>query len=102
TSHLTQYLNLIPTRRSSDLNLNWAFSIEDMRQELGMKALDVINDFAALAYATPFLRDDDIKLLHAGKKNSTAAMVVFGPGTGFRSEEHTSESSHVKISYAVF
>lgn len=64
-------------------NLNWAFSIEDMREELGMIALDVINDFAALAYATPFLRNDEIKLLHAGKTNPTAAMVVFGPGTGF-------------------
>lgn len=64
-------------------NLNWAFSIEDMRQELGMEALDVINDFAALAYATPFLQGEEIKLLHSGKSNATAAMVVFGPGTGF-------------------
>jgi glucokinase len=64
-------------------NLNWAFSIEDMRIELGMKELDVINDFAALAYATPFLQPDEIKLLYAGESDPTAAMVVFGPGTGF-------------------
>lgn len=64
-------------------NLNWAFRIEDMRQELGMQALDVINDFAALAYATPFLRSDEIKSLHPGKANPSAAMVVMGPGTGF-------------------
>lgn len=64
-------------------NLDWAFSIEDMRQELGMIALDVINDFAALAYATPFLQAHEIKLLHPGNRNPKAAMVVFGPGTGF-------------------
>jgi glucokinase len=64
-------------------NLDWAFSIEEMRQELGMIALDVINDFAALAYATPFLQKSEIKLLHPGNANPTSAIVVFGPGTGF-------------------
>lgn len=64
-------------------NLNWAFSIEDMRNELGMTGLEVINDFAALAYATPFLRGEEIGLLHAGTANPEAAIVVFGPGTGF-------------------
>lgn len=64
-------------------NLNWEFTIEDMRRELGMKALDVINDFSALAYATPHLRPDELRLLHAGHANPEAAKVVFGPGTGF-------------------
>lgn len=64
-------------------NLNWAFSIEDMRLELGMKALDVMNDFGALAYATPYLQPNEIKPLHDGKSNPSAAIVVFGPGTGF-------------------
>lgn len=64
-------------------NLNWSFGIKDMRQELGMIALDVINDFAALAYATPFLQPHELKVLHTGKANPDAAMAVFGPGTGF-------------------
>lgn len=64
-------------------NLNWKFSIEELRAELGMKALDVINDFAALAYATPFLPEQDIKALYSAKANPEAAIVVLGPGTGF-------------------
>lgn len=64
-------------------NLNWKFSIEDLRKELGMKALDVINDFAALAYATPFLPAQDIKPLYTAKSSQDSAIVVLGPGTGF-------------------
>lgn len=64
-------------------NLNWRFSIEELRAELGMKALDVINDFAALAYATPFLPQQDIRPLYTAKANPDAAIVVLGPGTGF-------------------
>src|SRR5690606_37612547 len=64
-------------------NLNWAVRIEDMRQELGMQALEVINDFAALAYATPFLRSDELKSLYPGEADPKAVMVVMGPGTGF-------------------
>lgn len=64
-------------------NLNWKFSIEDLRAELAMEALDVINDFAALAYATPFLPSNDIRPLYKAKSNYDAAMVVLGPGTGF-------------------
>lgn len=64
-------------------NLNWAVSIENLRRELQMKALDIINDFSALAYATPFLHAHELQLLHPGESNPDAAIVVFGPGTGF-------------------
>lgn len=64
-------------------NLNWKFSIESLRTQLGMKAVDVINDFAALAYATPFLSRSEIKPLYSAKANPDAAIVVLGPGTGF-------------------
>jgi len=64
-------------------NLDWCISIEDMRVELNMKSLYVINDFAALAYATPFLKDNEILSLQSGKAAPEAAMVVLGPGTGF-------------------
>src|SRR5690554_351574 len=64
-------------------NLKWKFSIEELRVQLGMQALDVINDFAALAYATPFLPATDIKPLYEAKSNLDSAIVVLGPGTGF-------------------
>jgi len=63
-------------------NLSWEFGIEELRQELGMKMLDVINDFAALAYATPHLGDDSIKTLRTGRADFEAPILCLGPGTG--------------------
>ncbi len=65
-------------------NLNWKFSIDGLRDQLGMKTLHVINDFASLAYAVPFLQDDELVTLYeSGKSNPDAPIVVMGPGTGF-------------------
>lgn len=64
-------------------NLNWEFSISKLRDELNMQALDVINDFSALAYATPHLQAGDIKTLYNKDSNPYAPIGVMGPGTGF-------------------
>ncbi|WP_347330288.1 glucokinase [Marinimicrobium locisalis] len=64
-------------------NLDWEFGIEELRKTLGMKALDVINDFAALAYATPHLKPDMLRPLVKGSADPTAPSLVLGPGTGF-------------------
>ncbi|WP_331345749.1 glucokinase [Cellvibrio sp. UBA7661] len=65
-------------------NLNWKFSIDGLRDQLGMKTLHVINDFASLAYAVPFLQDDELVTLYDSHKvNTDAPIVVMGPGTGF-------------------
>jgi len=64
-------------------NLSWKFSIKELRDALGLKTLHVINDFAALAYATPFLLDQEMKTLYAAKSHPESPIVVMGPGTGF-------------------
>ena len=64
-------------------NLDWEFDTESLRQQLGMKALDVINDFAALAYATPHLKPDMLRSLVKGDTDPDAPMLILGPGTGF-------------------
>ena len=64
-------------------NLNWKFVITELRDQLGMKTLHVINDFAAFAYAVPFLAEQETKVLYAADSNSEAPIVVMGPGTGF-------------------
>lgn len=65
-------------------NLNWKFSVEGLREQLGMKTLHVINDFASLAYAVPFLQENELVTLYESHKtNSQAPIVVMGPGTGF-------------------
>lgn len=64
-------------------NLSWKFSIDSLRDQLDMKTLHVINDFASLAYAVPFLAEDELVTLYAAKPNPEAPIVVMGPGTGF-------------------
>lgn len=74
----------IENGQASMTNLNWKFSIDGLRDQLGMKTLHVINDFASLAYAVPFLQEGDLVTLYdSHKSNSDAPIVVMGPGTGF-------------------
>lgn len=74
----------IENGQASMTNLNWKFSIDGLRDQLGMKTLHVINDFASLAYAVPFLDQDELISLYDSHKNNTQApIVVMGPGTGF-------------------
>lgn len=70
--------------QASITNLNWKFSISGLRDQLGMKTLHVINDFAALAYAVPYLQSHEFTTLYeSNKADPHAPIVVMGPGTGF-------------------
>ena len=60
-------------------NLGWKFSITELRDQLGMKTLHVINDFAALAYAVPFLPENETKTLYEANSNPGAPIVGDGP-----------------------
>lgn len=63
-------------------NHNWAFSIEEMRQSLGLWTLVAINDFTSLALALPHLPDADLTQVRPGNAISTSPRALIGPGTG--------------------
>lgn len=63
-------------------NHHWAFSIEAMRCALRWDSFQVYNDFAALAYALPCLRDAELRQVGGGQVLAGAPRVVLGPGTG--------------------
>ena len=63
-------------------NHNWAFSIEGMRQALGLDTLVAINDFTSLALALPHLAASDLVQVRAGTATPTAPRALIGPGTG--------------------
>ncbi|GJG94674.1 glucokinase [Cupriavidus pauculus] len=63
-------------------NHNWAFSIDGMRQALGLETLVAINDFTSLSLALPFLPDDDLVQVRSGTAVATAPRALIGPGTG--------------------
>ncbi|MBS0226018.1 MAG: glucokinase [Proteobacteria bacterium] len=64
-------------------NLPWQVSLAEMRRELGLRDLHVINDFAAAAHGAGRLGAGDRRLLTPGvDKVVSGPMLVVGPGTG--------------------
>jgi len=64
-------------------NLNWSFSIKALSKTLKLKSLEVINDFAAYAFATSHLAPEHFTTLNKGQAIKTSPIAVIGPGTGF-------------------
>jgi glucokinase len=67
-------------------NHAWSFSIEALRQHLGFAALEVINDFAAIAMAIPHLKAADLCAIgpepRALPQVNGGRFAILGPGTG--------------------
>ncbi|TWI03779.1 glucokinase [Luteimonas cucumeris] len=64
-------------------NLPWPVSLSQMQQALSLDELVLINDFEAMAHATPYI-DPAAAVLLAGPSTSQPAgpTLVIGPGTG--------------------
>ena len=70
--------------------LPWKVSIGDIRRQLGIAQLAMINDFEAVAYATQFLREEDtVSVIEGGATRcadrASSPVLVMGPGTGLGS-----------------
>ncbi|GAB3430432.1 glucokinase [Massilia solisilvae] len=63
-------------------NRAWEFSTDDVRRELGLSTLLVVNDFTALAMAIPGLSGADLMQVGGGAPVPRAVIGVLGPGTG--------------------
>lgn len=64
-------------------NHHWGFSIEGLRQALGLRRLRVLNDFTALALSLPDLRPEDLRPVGGGTPAARPApLALIGPGTG--------------------
>ena len=64
-------------------NLPWQVSLEELRRELGMQRLSLVNDFEAVAHATQCLDRATTTLLTPGVAEAAPGPVlVLGPGTG--------------------
>ncbi|WP_242108121.1 glucokinase [Luteimonas aquatica] len=64
-------------------NLPWPVSLSRMRGALSLRDLRLVNDFEAMAYATPYI-DPAESVLLAGPQSprEAGATLVIGPGTG--------------------
>lgn len=63
-------------------NYHWQFSIDEMRQRLGLDTLVVVNDFTALAMALPRLADVDVRQVGGGQARRPSVIGLLGAGTG--------------------
>lgn len=63
-------------------NHHWSFSIAELRTELNLDALLVVNDFTALAMALPHLHDAQRIRIGGGIESPGRMLGLIGPGTG--------------------
>lgn len=63
-------------------NSPWRFRPDDVRAELGLPNLRIVNDFEALAAGVAFLPDAAFVEIKKGRGDARAPTLVIGPGTG--------------------
>ncbi|MEH6648890.1 MAG: glucokinase [Motiliproteus sp.] len=63
-------------------NSGWSFSKDELRKSLALERLEVINDYAAQAYAIPHLHADELFQVGVGEGLSGQPLALLGPGTG--------------------
>tara|TARA_R110001583_G_scaffold125319_3_gene276894 strand:+ start:20594 stop:21559 length:966 start_codon:yes stop_codon:yes gene_type:complete len=63
-------------------NHTWAFSIAQMKENLGFETLTIINDFTAVSMAIPVLADDEKVQLGGDVVVADKPIAVYGAGTG--------------------
>ena len=63
-------------------NIAWQFSQAELRQELGLSRLMIVNDFAAQAWALPTLGPGDCHQVGSGTGLTRTTLAVIGPGSG--------------------
>ncbi len=68
-------------RRLRMTNRPWSFDVQELRRELGLDELRLVNDFVAAAAGLPALGDDDYEVLRSGSPASGNWLLI-GPGTG--------------------
>ncbi|MBI3441440.1 MAG: glucokinase [Proteobacteria bacterium] len=63
-------------------NNHWAFSITETRKKIGLKQLQVMNDFEAIAYMVPCIDKKDCLQVGGGQVQPDMPIGIIGPGTG--------------------
>ncbi|KAF0112288.1 MAG: glucokinase [Rhodospirillaceae bacterium] len=63
-------------------NHSWRFSIEDLRRALGLRHLEIVNDFVAIALCVPRLTGDHCFQVGGGTPVPATPIGVLGAGTG--------------------
>jgi glucokinase len=63
-------------------NRDWRFNRHELARELGLDAMQVINDFHAVAFALPDIRNKDLAEVGKASAYRGGTRATLGPGTG--------------------
>lgn len=63
-------------------NHPWAFSIAQMKKNLNLEHLEVINDFTAVSMAIPMLGENDVLKFGGDQPVADKPIAIYGAGTG--------------------
>ena len=63
-------------------NLNWSFSIQDLRRKLGLERLKVMNDLTAQALSLPMLKPENLRQVGGSVPAEGAPIALIAAGTG--------------------
>ncbi len=63
-------------------NLPWQFSQKELKNDLNLNSLTLINDYTAIAMAIPLLTDEQKIKVGGGKALPKKPIAICGPGTG--------------------
>lgn len=63
-------------------NRAWSFSQAELKAALKLDALNILNDFGAVAYAVPALAESEREFLYGPHQELQSPITVLGPGTG--------------------
>jgi glucokinase len=64
------------------VNIGWRFSQKALKEELDLKRLQIVNDFAAIAWALPLLAAADVVRVGGGESVPRRTIAALGPGSG--------------------
>lgn len=64
------------------VNRGWSFSQAKLSETFGLSRLTVVNDFAAIAWALPNLREQHVHQIGGGTQARQTPLAVLGPGSG--------------------
>lgn len=64
------------------VNIGWHFSQNELKQALSLKRLQVVNDFAAVAWGLPQLTAADVVQIGGGESAPRTTLAALGPGSG--------------------
>lgn len=63
-------------------NLDWHVVADQLQTQLGLQAIELVNDFAAIAYSVPALQSIDRLAIGAVDARHEEPLAIIGPGTG--------------------